>query len=549
MKIVSRKIIIFIIIAFITAALLLLGAWGISATNLLNKSNNDPAAKTPIIDSIPKDASDGYYRIINSGNEGIIFSNQVDGYGVLLPDTMRVTETRLADYRMALEDDLRRLEIYKQPISPKEDFSAETYVTYSNGFLQNTVDHKLEFQQKTKVNGYKVVITQWSRNKALNIENDKNHYACIDIITKDNVYTFLIKSQTRLEDSSDYDYKKLVESFYSFAPTATPASIKLSQTETKAWNAETVAFYDKYFKEGQLTWGIFYNSAPKDMSELKVIEAAIDYKFKFLLIYKHIQEVFPVGYVRNDLEAAYSDDKIVELTLQTPTLDEGEANMVYDILDGKYDHFLYAFAKETAQFGHPVLFRFCNEMNGDWCSYSAYHTSRDPEMFKELYKYVYKIFNDVNADNVIWVWNPNERSFPDFKWNNELLYYPGDAYVDVIGLTGYNTGTYYKDEVWRSFSKIYDPIYEKFAHISEKPLMITEFSSSSVGGNKAEWINDMFLSFNKYPRINVAIWWHGCDLDSRGNVARPYFINESTDLLDVFKEHLKKYAQIKELIH
>jgi mannan endo-1,4-beta-mannosidase len=533
----SRKAIIIFIIAFITAVLMLLGAWRINTTSLLNKNNFNPTTQAPIMNSFSSEVSDIYYVITDSGHEGIIFSNKVDGYSVLLPDTMKVTETEFADYRMVLEDNLKRIEIYRQPIS-EEDLSADTYISYSNGFLKNTEDHKLEFQEYMEVNGYKVVFTQWSRDKVLNIENDKNHYACIDIITKDNVYTFLIKSQIRLEDS--LNCAKLIESFNTFTPSVIPASIKFFQTETETWDAETAAFYDRYFKEGQLIWGIFNNTAPKEMNELKKIETAIDYKFKFLLIYKHVLDVFPAGYVRNDLERAYLDGRTVELTLQTPTQNEGESNMVYDILDGKYDHFLYSFAEETAQFEHPVLFRLCNEMNGEWCSYSGYHTSRDPEIFKELYRYVYKIFNDVNADNVIWVWSPNELSFPDFKWNNELLYYPGDEYVDVIGLTGYNTGTYYEGEKWRTFSEIYDPLYKKFDRISEKPLMITEFASSSVGGNKKEWVNDMFLNIGKYPLIKVAIWWHGCDWDSEGNIARPYFINESPDLLDVFKVHLNR---------
>lgn len=544
MGVISRKAIIFFIIAVITAVLLSLGVWIINTANLLEKNNDNPTTQVPIMNPISSEASDGYYMITDSGHEGILFSNQVDGYSVLLPDTMKVTETKLADYRMVLEDELRRIEIYKQPISEKS-FSADTYISYSNGFLRNTADHKLEFQESVEVNGYKVIITQWSREKVLNIENDKNHYACIDIISKDDVYTFLIKSQMKLEDPSNF--MKLIESFYTFSPSVTPASIKFFQTETKAWNAETTAFYDKYYKErkkGPLIWGIFNNSAPKEMNELKEIEAAIDYKFKFLLIYKHIQEIFPVGYVRNDLERAYRDGRVVELTLQTPTRNGGEANMVYDILDGKYDHFLYSFAEETAKFGHPVLFRFCNEMNGDWCSYSGYHTSRDPEIFKELYRYVYKVFDDVNANNVIWIWNPNELSYPDFKWNNELLYYPGDDYVDVVGLTGYNTGTYYEGEKWRTFSEIYDSLYEKFDRISGKPLMITEFASSSVGGNKKEWVNDMFLNIYKYPRIKVAIWWHGCDLDAEGNIARPYFINEPPDLLDAFKIHLNHLSSL-----
>ena len=34
-----------------------------------------------------------------------------------------------------------------------------------------------------------------------------------------------------------------------------------------------------------------------------------------------------------------------------------------------------------------VLFRPFNEMNGDWCNYCAYHTSRDPQIYVELYRF------------------------------------------------------------------------------------------------------------------------------------------------------------------
>lgn len=64
----------------------------------------------------------------------------------------------------------------------------------------------------------------------------------------------------------------------------------------------------------------------------------------------------------------------------------------------------------------------------------------------------------------IWVWNPNEKSFPNFCWNYADNYYPGDEYVDIVGLTGYNTGDYYDGEIWRRFDEIYDPSTHKWRH-------------------------------------------------------------------------------------
>jgi beta-mannanase len=179
-------------------------------------------------------------------------------------------------------------------------------------------------------------------------------------------------------------------------------------------------------------------------------------------------------------------------------------------------------------------------MNGDWCPYSGYNTAKDTMMYKEFYRYIHGIFEEAGADNVIWIWNPNGKSFPDFDWNDEVMYYPGDGYVDVVGLTAYNTGTYYPGESWTEFADLYDPIYAKATALYRQPLMITEFASSSVGGDKNQWIRNMFGRIGAYPGIKAAIWWDGCDWDAEGNVSRPYFIDETPQLLETFKEFLDR---------
>ncbi len=51
----------------------------------------------------------------------------------------------------------------------------------------------------------------------------------------------------------------------------------------------------------------------------------------------------------------------------------------------------------------------------------------------------------------------------------------------------------------------------------------------------------MFASMSAYPSIKAAIWWDGRDLDSQGNIARPYFIDETDELVDIFRENLAQY--------
>ena len=160
-----------------------------------------------------------------------------------------------------------------------------------------------------------------------------------------------------------------------------------------------------------------------------------------------------------------------------------------------------------------------------------------------MWRHVYDIFAAEEVDNVLWVWNPNDISFPDFKLNHALAYYPGDKYVDIVGLTGYNTGNYYEGEIWREFGDIYDPLYQTYSRFFSHPFMISEFGSNSVGGDKAAWITNMFTHLHKYPQIKAAIWWNGTDWDQNQQPARIYRLDENKMILDAFRKGLVEQTE------
>ncbi|HWQ78327.1 MAG TPA: glycosyl hydrolase [Anaerovoracaceae bacterium] len=469
-----------------------------------------------------------------------LFSNQVDGYAIQIPGGMEA-DMRYSNIRAVLENESLRIEIYRQEIKDTTGSGINSYINYSNRFIDNDADHDKELEGKLKIRDWTASFLQWSRRALAKVENDKRHYASVEVpLSEREVITFLFKSSQPFVNKS---YLDVVRSLTLADKTAQPYVRRIRQTEHPGWDEKTAGVYGKYFGEdAPLRWGIFEAVAPVDFTELKKIEAKLDFTFPILLYYTGILEnrdMHPG--LAAALANAKQEGRILELTLQTAGQSPEKGNMVYDVLDGAYDPYLKNYAKAVADSGEPVLFRLGNEMNGDWCPYSSHHTSKDTEIFKAFYRYVHQIFQDAGADNVIWVWNPNGRSFPDFKWNDELCYYPGDEYVDVVGMTAYNTGTYYPDETWRSFSELYDPLYERYTALCEKPLMITEFSSSSVGGSKEGWVSDMFRDIVEYKRIKAAVWWDGCDRDAEGNPARPYYIDETEELVRLFRENLAHY--------
>lgn len=466
------------------------------------------------------------------------YTNPVLGYTLTYPADMQA-DTSLENICTVFRNQECQIEVYYQPLQASSYLS---YVNYSNsGFLQNTVDHQNRWTGKQTINGHTAQVTKWNRAKLKAIENDLNYYYTVDFRKSGTeAYSIFIKSNRDI--SGDAKYMAVVNSFQFTQTSGENKAVSFQETaeerqsRVSRLNMETKYLLDTYFSDdAPLTWGIFEPTAPFDLSKLLKLENQMGQRFKFILYYHHLFGDVPIETVVKGLQTAYANGYITELTLQTG--DYNSDNAMYDILNGEYDSYFTRYAQAIAKFEHPVLLRFGNEMNGDWCIYSAYHTGKDTEIYKKCYRYIHEIFTENGANNVLWVWNPNEKSFPNFTWNAMEMYYPGNEYVDIIGLTGYNTGTYYSGESWRSFRQIYSGLYQKYEAMFSQPLMITEFGCSSIGGDKAAWIANMFQELPNYPAIKVAIWWNGCDWAVPGEVpARPYWVNETEQTLNSFKQ-------------
>ena len=128
------------------------------------------------------------------------------------------------------------------------------------------------------------------------------------------------------------------------------------------------------------------------------------------------------------------------------------------VVDGQY---LRQFAREAKASGVPVFLRFASEMNGDWVPWYG-----DPEKYKEKFRLVHDIMEQ-EAPNVAMVWSPNF-----FPYDNIDPYYPGDAYVDWVGVSLYTIPySQGKEKLGVNPIDSLKPIYEKYSH---KPMMLSE---------------------------------------------------------------------------
>ncbi len=489
------------------------------------------------------------FKEIQKTKEKTYVINHSRGYALEFSNDTKFDFTKDSDYFTAIQKDMT-ITVSKE-FSPYLDTKQFVDESLNKYFLnEKFAEHnRIEIHKNAmeKIGDYWMQISVLSRTKAPGSEVKYNTYAqCIIYTGTRHFYRILFKTDKYDENLKEQIYKTL----YSFTD---GIEIKgksgiftdFKPIQNKNWSEETKKLYDEIKNSSDVKWGIFVPWAVtnSDFEEIKTIEKEINHKFSGVLEYMYLGQNAPI----EGMKKAYDDGKIIELTLQTSTVmnqDLDSYNIMFDIIDGKKDDEIMALAQSLKEFEHPFLFRLNNEMNSDWTTYGGNVTLNDPEIFVSVWRRIYDIFEKVGVNNAIWVFNPNDQSFPTMGFNSSTAYYPGNGYVHIFGVTGYNTGTYYEEkymEKWEEFDEIYSEIVKSSQKTYGKfPWIITEFASSGIGGDKAKWIENMFVSIKNYPQIKMAFWFSSADYDENGNVARSYWLNENKACLDAFKRNLNK---------
>lgn len=191
----------------------------------------------------------------------------------------------------------------------------------------------------------------------------------------------------------------------------------------------------------------------------------------------------------------------IEANGSIPLISWGCTNLG-SITSGKYDSYITSYADSLKSFGKPVFLRWYWEMNimnktggqpagancGGYNNGSAYIAA---------WQHIYTLFHTAGATNVAFVWCPG------FSGGSFASYYPGDAYVNWIGLDRYERTQ--NGQPLLDFSGMFASYYQEWAS-HNKPLMIAE--TAAMGNlDQSQYINDIQTQAVNYPNIKAFVWF------------------------------------------
>ncbi|MFE4641167.1 glycoside hydrolase family 26 protein [Streptomyces sp. NPDC056730] len=185
------------------------------------------------------------------------------------------------------------------------------------------------------------------------------------------------------------------------------------------------------------------------------------------------------------------------------------------VADGTFDEeIIDPQARRLKAYGERVFLSFDQE--ADFRTPDA----GTPEEFVAAYRHLHDRFERLGVDNVVWVWTVS-----GYLGNAGLMksLYPGDDYVDWIGMDQYNYFRCHDSENWLDFERSQRPSYEWLrANVSAtKPVMLAEFSTApdpDRPGRQRDWYREIPAVVPTLPGVRALVHWNrpvpgeGCDL-------------------------------------
>jgi endoglucanase len=207
--------------------------------------------------------------------------------------------------------------------------------------------------------------------------------------------------------------------------------------------------------------------------------------------------------LRQSIQRAAARERQLLITIEpwTDAADRvtGGEDLFESVLAGEYDSRIKAICSEFAGAGAPILVRWGHEMEDV--------TGRYPWARVDAagYRKAFRSFVDTCravAPEAKFVWSPKGE-------RNLHRYYPGDAFVDYVGLSVYTLQAWDIDRygVQRTFSEV---LAEKYARVTRyaKPVIVAEFAIFGDKPYKDRFFRDFRQSLPEFPALVALVYFN-----------------------------------------
>jgi beta-mannanase len=293
-------------------------------------------------------------------------------------------------------------------------------------------------------------------------------------------------------------------------PTPTPTPTVAAAPPLAALTAPTDRYFGLYTEQAPFSWSTYDDASTK----LATTPQTVGY-------FSGWDEAFRA----NAVTRAWAKHTLPIMTWESRPIDA--ANNVVDepdyslsrIIDGDFDDYLRTYAKAVVATGLPLGIRLDHEMNGTWYPWAEDDghgnsiNGNSAGQYVQMWRHVHDIFQEEGANQyVFWIWSPNRINKLTASHRTQAYLdslYPGDDYVDWVGMSGYLRPAYAADDDF-TFDYTFGSTLKQLRTLApSKRILLAEIGASESGGHKVKWIQSMFDALAKPENDDIVgmLWF------------------------------------------
>jgi hypothetical protein len=279
-----------------------------------------------------------------------------------------------------------------------------------------------------------------------------------------------------------------------------PAFVVVSALRIGPFAAEPLAFPAALLPRSGAYLGAFAgpldNQTPKDA--ILHLESEIGRKLAIDHQYYRWDEAIPTS--QQEWDASTGRLPFVNWSAERR---DGSAVMWSAIADGSQDDWIVERADAFKDYGFPIYLAFHHEPENDVGRLGT------PEEYAAAFRHIVTVFRSRGVTNVAFVWTMMSWTFDTRSGRDAETYYPGDAYVDFIGVDGFNSYPGRAGAPWESFHDIFQSS-NYFAALHNTPWMVVETGvqeDPAQPGRKGQWLRGIVGTAEGWPLLRAVLYF------------------------------------------